>query len=171
MGLEIVEEAPDAAAVVAAIGGGGLISGVGSAVKALRPEVRVLGAEPETAAPFALSLREGGPRRFPGWQPSFVDGAGGKSVTERMWERMTRVADGAVTVTLEETRQAMRLMAERRRVIIEGAAACAVAVALAGKAGGGKVVCVVSGGNIDLATFCELVAENRRPSEGWGPGG
>jgi threonine dehydratase len=157
MGLEIIEDAPDVGAVIAAVGGGGLITGVGSAVKALRPEVRILGAEPETAAPFALSLREGGPRRFPGWKASFVDGAGGKSVTERMWKRMGLVTDGAITVSLEETRAAMRLLAEKARVIAEGAGALSVAAALTGRAGDGPIVCVVSGGNIDLATFAELV--------------
>ena len=88
MGLEILEDLPEVHTVIAAIGGGGLISGVGSAIKAMRPDVRVLGAEPETAAPYALSLREGGPRKFSDWEASFVDGAGGKSVTERMWQRM-----------------------------------------------------------------------------------
>jgi threonine dehydratase len=158
MGLEIIEDAPDVRTVIAAIGGGGLITGVGSAVRALRPDVRVLGAEPETAAPYALSLREGGPRRFTGWEASFVDGAGGKSVTERMWQRMGPVVDGAITVTLEETRAAMRLMAEKARVIAEGAGALSLAAALTGEAGEGPIVCVVSGGNIDLAKFAELVA-------------
>ncbi|MFL6857336.1 MAG: threonine/serine dehydratase [Allosphingosinicella sp.] len=159
MGLEIVEDAPDVAVVIAAIGGGGLITGVGSAVKALKPGVRILGAEPETAAPYALSLREGGPRRFEAWQPSFVDGAGGQSVTERMWERMRPVVDGAITVTLDETREAMRLIAEKARVVSEGAGALALAAALTGQAGEGPIVCVVSGGNIDLETFAELVTD------------
>lgn len=159
MGLEILEDAPDVRTVVAAIGGGGLITGVGSAVKAVRPHVRVVGAEPETAAPYALSLREGGPRRFPQWQASFVDGAGGQSVTERMWERMRPVVDGAVTVSLDQTRAAMRLIAEKARVIAEGAGALALAAALTGEAGDGPIVCIVSGGNIDLAKFAGLVAE------------
>jgi len=158
MGLEIVEDCPDVAAVICAIGGGGLATGVASAVKALKPGVRVFGAEPETAAPYALSLREGGPRRFEAWQPSFVDGAGGQSVTERMWQRMRPVLDGAVTVTLEETRAAMRLIAEKARVISEGAGALALAAALTGNAGEGPIVCIVSGGNIDLKKFAELVA-------------
>src|SRR3954465_15153926 len=93
MGLEILEDLPQVRTVIAAIGGGGLISGVGSALKARRPDVKVIGAEPETAAPYAHSLHEGGPRRFPDWQASFVDGAGGKSVTERMWRRMHPVVD------------------------------------------------------------------------------
>ena len=158
MGLEILEDAPDVRTVIAAIGGGGLITGVGSAIKARKPEVRVLGAEPETAAPYALSLREGGPRRFPDWQASFVDGAGGQSVIQRMWERMQPVVDGSVTVTLDQVREAMQLMADKSRVIAEGAGALALAAALSGQAGEGPFVCIVSGGNIDLRKFAELVA-------------
>jgi threonine dehydratase len=158
MGLEIVEDCPDVRTVICAIGGGGLITGVGSAIKAKRPDARVLGAEPETAAPYALSLREGGPRKFADWQASFVDGAGGQSVTERMWQRMQPVVDGAITVTLDQTRDAMRLIAEKSRTIAEGAGALALAAALTGEAGEGPIVCVVSGGNIDLAKFSELVA-------------
>ena len=158
MGLEILEDAPDVRTVIAAIGGGGLITGVGSAIKALRPEVSVVGAEPETAAPYALSLREGKASKFTDWQASFVDGAGGQSVTERMWQRMQPVVDGAVTVTLDEVRSAMRLMAEKARVIAEGAGALALAAALRGDLEG-PIVCVVSGGNIDLAKFSELVAD------------
>jgi len=157
MGLEILEDLPEVRTVIAAIGGGGLITGVGSAIKAKRPDVKVLGAEPETAAPYALSLREGGPRRFPDWQASFVDGAGGKSVTERMWQRMRPVTDGAITITLDQTRDAMRTIAEKSRTIAEGAGALALAAALTGKAGEGPIVCIVSGGNIDLDKFAELV--------------
>ena len=127
-------------------------------MKALKAGVEVIGAEPETAAPYAYSLEHGGPRRFPDWKASFVDGAGGKSVTDRMWQRMQAVVDRTITVTLDETRQAMRLMAEKARVISEGAGALSVAAALTGKAGEGPIVCVVSGGNIDLEKFSELVA-------------
>jgi threonine dehydratase len=158
MGLEILEDCPDVRTVICAIGGGGLISGVGSAIKAKSPEVRMLGAEPETAAPYSLSLREGAPRKFDDWQASFVDGAGGKSVTERMWQRMRPVTDGAITVTLNQTAKAMRLIAEKSRTIAEGAGALALAAALTGEAGEGPIVCVVSGGNIDLDKFAELVA-------------
>jgi len=158
MGLEIVEDLPEVQTVIAAIGGGGLITGVGSAIKALRPEAQVIGAEPETAAPYAYSLREGGPSKFPNWEASFVDGAGGQSVTERMWQRMQPVVDGAITITLDETREAMRLIADKARAIAEGAGALSLAAALTGKAGDGPIVCVVSGGNIDLAKFAELVA-------------
>ncbi|HET7606637.1 MAG TPA: pyridoxal-phosphate dependent enzyme, partial [Sphingomicrobium sp.] len=144
--------------VIAAIGGGGLITGVGSAIKARRPEVKVIGAEPETAAPYAYSLAQGGPQWFPDWEASFVDGAGGKSVTERMWQRMRPVTDGTITVTLDQTREAMRLIAEKSRTIAEGAGALALAAALTGEAGDGPIVCIVSGGNIDLSKFAELVA-------------
>jgi threonine dehydratase len=158
MGLEIVEDLPDVRTLIAAIGGGGLITGVGSAVKALRPEINVIGAEPETAAPYALSRQAGGPRKFAQWQASFVDGAGGQSVTERMWQRMQPVVDDAIVVTLEETREAMRLIADKARAIAEGAGALSLAAALTGKAGDGPIVCVVSGGNIDLNTFAELIS-------------
>ena len=158
MGLEIFEDCPEVGTVICAIGGGGLITGVASAIKAKRPETKVIGAEPETAAPFALSLREGGPRKFTEWQASFVDGAGGKSVTDRMWERMRPVTDGAITVTLDQTRDAMRLIAETSRTIAEGAGALSLAAALTGEDLEGPIVCVVSGGNIDLAKFAELVA-------------
>ncbi len=157
LGLEILEDAPDAAAVITAIGGGGLITGVGTAIKALKPGIQVWGAEPETAAPLARSLTMGSPQPFAEWKASFVDGAGGQSVFPRMWQRMRPVVDGCIVVSLEETRRAMRLMAEKTRVISEGAGALPLAAALTGKAGQGPIVAVVSGGNIDLAKFCELV--------------
>ena len=159
MGLEILEDCPDVRTVICAIGGGGLITGVGSAIKAKRPETKVLGAEPETAAPYALSLREGGPRKYEDWRASFVDGAGGQSVTERMWQRMRPVTDGAITVTLKQTVEAMRLIAEKARTIAEGAGALSLAAALSDRSLDEPIVCVVSGGNIDLAKFAELVVQ------------
>jgi len=160
MGLEILEDAPDVAAVIASIGGGGLIAGVASAIKALRPEVKVFGVEPETAAPAALSFEKGSPQIFPNWKASFVDGAGGQSMFPRMWERMKPVVDGYIVVTLEETKNAMRLLAEKTRVIAEGAGALPVAAALSGKAGKGPIVAIISGGNIDLQKFCELISQS-----------
>ena len=157
MGLEILEDAPDTTAVIAAIGGGGLITGVGSAVKALKSEIKVWGAEPETAAPAALSFSMGSPQVFKEWKSSFVDGAGGQSVFPRMWQRMQPVVDGFIVVSLEETKRAMRLMAEKARVISEGAGALPLAAALTGKAGQGPIVAIVSGGNIDLNKFSELI--------------
>ena len=113
MGLEILEDAPETATVVASIGGGGLITGVGSAIKALKPDVKVFGVEPETAAPAALSFQKGSPQAFENWKASFVDGAGGQSMFPRMWERMRPIVDGYLVVTLKETKRAMRLMAEK----------------------------------------------------------
>ena len=159
MGLEILEDAPDTMAVIGAVGGGGLIAGVGSAIKALKPEVKVWGAEPATAAPFALSFARGSPQEFEAWEASFVDGAGGRNVNPRMWERMRMVADGAIVVSLDETRRAMRLIAEKTRTIAEGAGALSLAAALTGKAGDGPIVAIVSGGNLDLAKFSELIRD------------
>ena len=158
MGLEILEDVPDVAVVIASIGGGGLIAGVGSAIKALKPQVKVFGVEPETAAPAALSFEKGSPQVFPNWKASFVDGAGGQSMFPRMWERMKPIVDDFFVVRLEETKKAMRLMAEKARVIAEGAGALPLAAALSGKAGKGPIVAIVSGGNIDLSKFCELIA-------------
>ena len=159
MGLEILEDAPDTATVIASIGGGGLIAGVGSAIKALKPETKVFGVEPETAAPAALSFEKGSPQAFTNWKASFVDGAGGQSMFPRMWERMKPVVDGYLVVTLGETKKAMRLMAEKARVISEGAGALPLAAALNGSAGNGPIVAIVSGGNIDLNKFCELISQ------------
>jgi threonine dehydratase len=158
MGLEILEDAPDTKAVIASIGGGGLITGVASAIKALKPEIKVLGVEPETAAPAALSFEKGSPQVFDNWKASFVDGAGGQSMFPRMWERMKPVVDGYIVVSLDETKKAMQLMAEKTRIISEGAGALPVAAALTGKAGKGPIIAIVSGGNIDLNKFCELIA-------------
>ena len=158
MGLEILEDAPDTAAVIASIGGGGLITGVGSAIKALKPEIKIFGVEPETAAPGALSFKMGSPQVFKDWKASFVDGAGGQSMFPRMWDRMKPIVDDYFVVSLEETKKAMRLMAEKTRVISEGAGALPLAAALTGKAGKGPIVAIISGGNIDLNKFCELIA-------------
>ena len=157
MALEILEDAPDTAAIIAAIGGGGLITGVGSVAKALEPGIRVWGAEPETAAPAARSFAKGSAQQFPEWKATFVDGAGGKSVFPRMWQRMQPVVDGVIVVSLDEVKRAMRLMADKARVIAEGAGALALAAALTGKAGSGPVVAIVSGGNVDLEKFVDLI--------------
>jgi len=160
MGLEILEDAPDTAAVIASIGGGGLITGVASAIKALKPEIKVFGVEPETAAPAALSFKKDSPQVFPNWRASFVDGAGGQSMFPRMWERMKPVVDDYLVVTLKQTKNAMRLLAEKARIISEGAGALSVAAALSGKAGKGPIVAIISGGNIDLQKFCELISQS-----------
>jgi len=157
MGLEILEDAPDTKAIIASIGGGGLITGVASAIKSIKPEIKIFGAEPETAAPAALSFAKNSPQVFKNWKASFVDGAGGQSVFPRMWERMKPLVDGYIVVTLEETKKAMRIMAEKARIISEGAGALPLAAALTGKAGKGPIVAIVSGGNIDLKKFFELI--------------
>jgi threonine dehydratase len=158
MGLEILEDAPDTKAIIASIGGGGLITGVASAIKAIKPEIKIFGAEPETGAPAALSFEKGSPQVFKNWKASFVDGAGGQSMFPRMWERMKPLVDDYIVVTLEETKKAMRLMAEKARVISEGAGALPLAAALTGKAGTGPIVAIVSGGNIDMKKFFELIS-------------
>jgi threonine dehydratase len=158
LGLEILEDAPDVKTVIGGIGGGGLVTGLASSIKPLRPDVKVVGAEPETAAPAAASFKKGSPQVFAEWKASFVDGAGGQSLFPRMWERMKDIVDGSIVVTLEETKNAMRVMADKARIISEGAGALPLAAALSGKAGQGPIVAVVSGGNIDLKKFAELVA-------------
>lgn len=158
-GLEILEDLPDVDAIVASFGGGGLSCGIAAAVKERGHRAKVFASEPETAAPFARSLDAGSPQTFPNWKASWVDGCGGKSVFPRMWDIAHHLLAGAVTCTLEEVRQAMRIVAERNHVIAEGAGANAVAAGLSGKCGSGKVVCVVSGGNIDLSVFRELMSK------------
>lgn len=148
IGLEILEDVPDVDAVIIPYGGGGLSSGIASALRALKPDTRVYAVEVETAAPLAASLAAGRPVAVD-YQASFVDGIGGASVLPEMWELVSGLLDGSLVVSLDEARDAIRLLAERQRVIAEGAGAASVAAALAGRAGGGKVACVVSGGNID----------------------
>jgi len=153
--LEILEDLPNVKTIIAAIGGGGLVAGIGSAMRTLAPHVRVLGAEPETAAPGAASFAAKSPQVFDKWEYSFVDGAGGKSIFPRMWERLKDTVDGSIVVTLDEVRNAMKLAASKTRVIAEGAGALSIAAAL--KETEGPVVAVVSGGNVDLKKFCEIV--------------
>jgi threonine dehydratase len=157
-GLEILEDLPGVDAVVAGFGGGGLSCGIAAALKERGSRAKVYAAEPETAAPLAYSLAAGSAQNFPNWKASFVDGCGGKSVFPRMWAIAHHLLAGSIVTTLEEVRQAMKIVAERNHIIAEGAAACAVAAGLSGKCGSGKVVCVVSGGNIDMSVFAKLVS-------------
>jgi threonine dehydratase len=156
IGLEILEDLPDVDAVVVPYGGGGLSGGIASALRALRPETRVYACEVETAAPLAASLAAGAPCEV-SYTPSFVDGIGGKSVLPEMWPLASQLLDGSLVVSLAEVANALRILAERNRVIAEGAGAVPVAAALAGRAGAGKVVCVVSGGNIDAAKLARIL--------------
>ena len=155
--LELLEDLPDVQAVVIPWGGGGLSCGIASLLRARAPKVRIYAAEIETGAPLAASLAAGEPR-VTEYRPSFVDGIGSRSVFRSMFELARTLLDGSLVVTLAEAAAALQLVAERNRVIIEGAAACAVAASLSGRAGRGKVVAIVSGGNIDLHKFAELTA-------------
>jgi len=156
IGLEILEDLPDLDAIVAPYGGGGLSCGVASAVRALDPGCKVYAAEVATAAPLAPSLEAGRPVQVD-YEPSFVDGIGSPEVFPEMFELAQELLDGALVASLDEVTSAVRLLAERARVVAEGAAATAVALALNGAAGNGKVVCVVSGGNIDAAKLAEIL--------------
>jgi threonine dehydratase len=156
-GLEILEDLPDVEAIVASFGGGGLSCGIAAAMKERAPKVKVFAAEPETAAPLAWSLAAGSPQKFPAWKASWVDGCGGKSVFPRMWDLAHHLLAGSIVSTLDEVRLAMKIVAERNHVISEGAGACAVAAGLSGKCGARKIACIVSGGNIDLSVFAQLI--------------
>jgi threonine dehydratase len=156
-GLEILDELPDVDAVIAPMGGGGLLAGIGTVLQALKPSVKLYAAEPENAAPLSVSLKAGKASRFDGWSRSWVDGAGGQSVLPSMFELLRPMVTSAVVVPLDAAAQALRLAAERCHVVMEGAAACAVAAArMPALAGHKKIVAVVSGGNIDLKKFAEL---------------
>jgi threonine dehydratase len=157
IGLEILEDLPEVDAIVIPWGGGGLSVGIASAVRALRPACRLYAAEVETAAPLSASLAAGRPVTVD-YRPSFVDGIGGKGVFPRMFEMAKQLLDGALVASLAQVGDAVRLIAERNRVIAEGAGACPVACALAGLAGSGKIACIVSGGNIDFNKLCALLA-------------
>ena len=158
--LEIMEDLPDVEAVVIPWGGGGLTCGIAAGMLALNPNCRIYAAEVATAAPLVKSLAAGAPLAVD-YQPSFVDGIGAKSVFPQMLERAQQLIEGSLSAELDEVKAAVRLLAERNRVIAEGAGACALACALSGKAGNGKIVCIVSGGNIDFATLCEILTEEQ----------
>ena len=156
--LEILEDLPDVDAVVIPWGGGGLTCGIASAMRTLRPQCKIFAAEAATAAPLAASLAAGSPQQVD-YEASFVDGIGGKGVFPRMFERAVKLIEGSLVAELNEVASALYLMAERNRVIAEGAGACPVACALDGRAGTGNVVCIVSGGNIDFAKLCTILAQ------------
>jgi threonine dehydratase len=156
IGLEILEDLPDVDAVVIPYGGGGLSCGIASALRALRPQTKIYACEVETACPLATSLAAGEPRAVK-YVPSFVDGIGGKSLLPEMWPMVGDLLDGSLVMPLSAVASAIRLLAERNRIIAEGAGATPVAAALSGKAGSGKIVCVVSGGNIDSAVLARIL--------------
>ena len=156
IGLEIAEDLPDAAAVLVPFGGGGLVSGIATALRALVPATKVFGCEVATSTPLTAALAAGEPVVVER-QPSFVDGIGGRGVLPEMWPIIRPLLHGALIAPLDDVRRAVRLLVERARVVAEGAGATPVAVALAGHGGRGSVVCVVSGGNIDIQTLIELL--------------
>jgi len=157
IGLELLEQSPDFDTVVVPYGGGGLLTGIASAVRHERPDVRFFAAEPETGAPVAATLAAGAPTEVD-YRPSFVDGSGSRALIPRVWAQASELLDGAFAVPLDETAAAVRLLAERTRVIAEGAGALAAAAALSGRTGGRKIVCIVSGGNIDTAVLSRILA-------------
>ena len=156
IGLEILDDLPDIDAVVIPYGGGGLTVGIASAIRAVKPDTRIYAAEPATGAALAAALGSGEPTDVD-YTPSFVDGAGSRRVLDTMWPRVRPLVDGAFAVPIEDAAAAVRTLASRARVIPEGAGALATAAALAGRAGTGKVVCIVSGGNIDLGKLAEIL--------------
>ncbi len=156
IGLEILEDLPDPDTVVIPYGGGGLTTGIASAVKALRPGTKIITAEPDTAAAMAAALTAGHPADVD-YRASFVDGSGSRRVLDSMWPLVAPLVDEALAIPVAEVAAAVRTLAERVRVIAEGAGALAPAAALSGRAGTGKVVCVVSGGNINLGKLAEIL--------------
>jgi threonine dehydratase len=158
IGVEILEDLPDVDAVVIPWGGGGLTCGIATAMRALNSKCAIYAAEVATAAPLIASLAAGSPQTV-AYEQSFVDGIGSKIVFPQMLRRAQQLIAGSLVAEIGEVKSALRLMAERNRVIAEGAGACAVACALTGKAGTGKVVCIVSGGNIDFAKLCEILTD------------
>jgi threonine dehydratase len=156
IGLEILEDLPDVNAVIIPYGGGGLSGGIGSAMRALKPDTKLYAVEVSTAAPVAASFAAGEPTEID-YKATFVDGMGGPRVLPDMWPLISQLLDGSLVVELDEIAAAIRLLAERNRVIAEGAGAAPVAAALAGKAGSGKVVCVVSGGNLDASKLTTIL--------------
>lgn len=158
IGLEILEDLPDADTVLVPWGGGGLSCGIAAALRVLRPATRVFACEVETAAPLSASLAAGRPVAVD-YTPSFVDGIGARSLLPEMWPMAKELLAGAIGVSLEETKAALRLLVSRARVVAEGAGAVPVAAALSGRAGAGRLVCVVSGGNIDPEKLAAILAE------------
>ena len=157
--LEIVEQVPDVEEIVCAFGGGGLICGIAAAVKALRPRVRIVAAEVETAAPVAAAFSRGRPVDVD-YQATFIDGCGSRRVTDEMWELVHGLVDDTVIVTSEQVAAAIRLMIDRCSVVAEGAGAVPVAAALASGRRGPRTVCIVSGGNIDAAKLTTIMSGN-----------
>ncbi len=158
IGLELAEQLDGIDAVLIPWGGGGLTTGIASALAARSPETRVYVCEPETGAPVTAALANGGEPAEIEYRASFVDGAGSGALLPEMWERARPLVADAFALTLEETASAVRLLMERARVVAEGAAALTVAAALSGRVDARRIVCIVSGGNIDGSRLQEVLA-------------
>lgn len=156
IGLEILEDLPEVDAVVIPFGGGGLSAGIASAIRAIKPDTKLYACEVETAAPLAPSLAAGAPQTV-SYTATFVDGIGSGGLLPDMWPLVSRLLDGSLAVALAEIAAAIKLLVERNRVVAEGAGATPVAAALSGQAGAGKIVCVVSGGNIDSFKLAKIL--------------
>jgi threonine dehydratase len=168
IGLEILDAVPEAEVVVVPIGGGGLISGIATAIKARNPSVRVYGVQTEAAPAMAESLREGRVLLRP-VERSVADGIAVKRPGEKTFEHIHRLVDGVVTVSEDEIRAAIVRLLETGKTVVEGAAATALA-AVAGRripdTAGREVVMVLSGANIDVALLAHIIdrhqVESRR---------
>ncbi|MFT5196744.1 MAG: threonine dehydratase [Cellvibrionaceae bacterium] len=156
IGLEIVEDLPDVDAIITPYGGGGLSCGIASAIRAVKPDTKLYAVEVDTAAPLAASLAAGSPQEFD-YIPTFIDGMGGKAILPEMWPFASSLLDGSLVMTVKEIAEAVKLLLERNRVLAEGAGAAPVAAAMSGKAGSGKVVCVISGGNLDFSKLTKIL--------------
>jgi len=157
IGLEILEDLPDVDTVIVPYGGGGLISGIATAIKSIKPNVKIFASEVETAAPLAPSLAAGEPVKVE-YQASFVDGMGSVGLLSEMWPLVSKLVDGSIVLSLKQIADAIKLLIERNRVIAEGAGGSSFAAALTGKAGKGKIVCVISGGNIDAEKLIKILS-------------
>jgi len=157
VGLEILEDLPDADTIIVPYGGGGLISGIATAIKTIKPNVKIFASEVETAAPLAPSLAAGEPVKVT-YTPSFVDGMGSAGLLAEMWPMVSKLVNGSIVLSLRQIADAIKLLMERTRVIAEGAGGSSFAAALTGKAGTGKIVCVISGGNIDAEKLIKILS-------------
>ena len=160
IGLEILEDLPEVETVVIPVGGGGLATGIASAIRARQPQTRIVTVEPDTGAALRAALAAGEPTDVD-YMPSLVDGSGSRRVLDPMWPRLAPLIDEAVAVSIPQVLDAIRLLARRLRIVSEGAGALSTAAAVNGLAGGGTIACVVSGGNIDLATLAQILAEDK----------
>jgi threonine dehydratase len=156
IGVDLLDAIPDLDAVVVPFGGGAMLCGIAAVLKARNPRIRIHACEVETGAPLQPALRHGGPVEVP-YTPSFVDGIGSRSVFPEMWPLLHAVVEDSIVVTLDEVRAAIRKLAIEHHVIAEGAGAAALAAAMTGRAGAGRIACVISGGHIDPKILADIL--------------